>query len=209
MLQIEGGAYGELSAVRAESLNNHTRDGWKLIAVVPDMTLVEFQEDDPTDQSRGYDRRQIRRKEHQPVSWFVLGRTEEDVIQQLRYELSEANQRASTASSEKYDLERQLREKDEEAQKTKEMHDEVVADLKRRFGNVQREHDRYEKLWGDEKEERKTLFDSLKSLLGDEDVNDAVLAAITVSESPTAKQMIVDLMRLREKLGIKTKDGDK
>jgi len=203
MLQIEGASYGMVKAVRAEFLEHETMYGWRLIAVVPDTTLVEFQVEEKD--QHGYDRWN-RKKEHQAVSWFVLAQAEESVIAKLRGDLGTKEAELREAWTKQRELGAELKKEREAAEKAQKEHDQATDLLTRRCETAERSRDHYKTQLDREKKEREDLFKTLRSLLGDEDVNDAVLAAITVSESPTAKQMIVDLMRLREKLDIKTKE---
>jgi len=204
MLKIDGAAYGEVKTVRAADLERETRDGWKLFAVVPDTAHINVHVEQPDRDGRV---RSTFRTEERPVTLFVIGRNEGDAMAALYGQLREVQAELTQARQDLHQLRQSHDAAEAAAKKAAADHERALETLQRDLKQTEADRRWLQQKTEHDAAERETLFGTLKSVLGDPDVNDAVIAAITVSAAPVAKQMITDLMQLRETVGVKTKEA--
>ena len=194
MIAFDTAAYGAVRTASSDELRHLTSDGWRVLGAVP---TTEFFNEEVSyyDEDDGRHKNQ-RHLGHFMTTRFVLGLAKDDVVRQKTEELKHLRDQLRSVTSERDNLitkEAENRAEVKQLNKEAERLTETINRLSAEKADVEIERD----------EARFTtteLENTLRGIFQDDDVNDAVLAAVSASEPATAKQMIADYMRLRETL---------
>jgi len=182
--------HGRVCVVRADEVTRKSENGWRLIATVPD-TLIE----ERYKNVGGYNQQSERTVEKTEITRFVMALSEDDALTRCAAEKKQLDDQKRAAQDELCALRQKTGDAAREAAKQLEASLRENASLKQELerarahkASAEAEHAKFLTMW--------------KALLGDAEVHDAILAAITASSRVTAKQLITDYMHLREAAGM-------
>jgi HAMP domain-containing protein len=180
--------HGRVSVVRADEVDGRSCEGWRLIATVPD-TLVEQKY---VSQSDGRPDAYVVEKTE--ITRFVMVLPEDDALARASEELKQEHEKLVDVGGELHAVKRKAEETAQvtakETERLRQETERLRQELERanaRAETASTEHEKFLGMW--------------KALIGDPEVHDAVLAAITASGRATAKQLITDYMAIRLGLG--------